>query len=372
MSPRQQKPLISLLLTAGLLLAGCKSASQAQPAAGSPAIRGEAAPPATNSQLAAMLARLDALESDNTSLRRELGARDRAEIEARRLLAQSTDRPAAAERPAPPAVPDMGRMAEDQEQGTTHHSAIALDEASADDLLAALSDRIHQGADPPLVAALKAAALSMLSRRHELDYALVDALGPADREQAVRFHQMMAVTFEEIATGSRGDLTRREVVERVDEVFGAQPLQIQAVELCRRVDGYGIYTPLPTHRFLVGRHNALNGGSMHDAVMYLELENFVRRELSDGTYEVKVSWELALYDRDGAVVLWRQPPTVVTDVSRNRRRDFFLAQTIDLPPNLQGGGYLLEIRVIDQNSGARHEKTLSDIEFVADPGLIHE
>lgn len=333
--------------------------------------------PASDPQLNALMARLDALEEDNVTLRRELGARERAEIEARRLLQQQRDAnpdstnnadSAADVTPNQPAAVDQGTPA--VQPGTRSAAVIDINEASPDELLEALLTRISESRDPERVQALKAAALSMLTRRHELDYALLDALGPADREQVVRFHQLMAITFEEIAAGNQNELTRRDMLDKVSEVFGDQPLQIEAVELCRRVDGYGIFTPLPTHRFVTGRRNALNGGTVHDAVLYLELENFVRRELPDGTFEVKVSWELALYDRAGDVVLWRQPPAVVTDVSKNQRRDFFLAQTIDLPPNLQGGGYLLEIRVVDQNSGARHEQTIRDIEFVADRNLV--
>ncbi len=357
------------------LLVGCESTPKTE----TPEDTASANPPqqpAGDPQLTALMARLDALEEDNVALRRELGARERAEIEARRLLQQERAanpgsdpaEPEAGITPNQPATVNPGTPA--TQQGARSAAVVDLNEASPDELLEALLTRLGESSDGDRVRALKAAALSMLSRRHDLDYALLDALGPADREQVVRFHQLMAITFDEIAAGTQGELTRRDMLDKINEVFGDQPLQIAAVELCRRVDGYGIFTPLPTHRFVTGRRNALNGGTVHDAVLYLELENFVRRELADGTFEVKVSWELALYDRAGDVVLWRQPPAVVTDVSRNQRRDFFLAQTIDLPPNLQGGGYLLEVRVIDQNSGARHEQTIRDIEFVADRNLV--
>lgn len=373
---RQSTGILTTAALLAVLLTGCETTPEADAAdANPPAEVDDGRAAGGDPRLSNLMARLDALEEDNVALRRELGARERAEIEARRLLQQeragqpeghqATDLGTTPNQPA-----TVGGQPPAGDAAPPATTVVDVNDASADELLEALLIRINESSDAAHVRALKAAALSMLTRRHDLDYALLDALGPADREQVVRFHQLMAITFEELAAGNRGEMTRREMLDKVAEVFGDPPLKIQAVELCRRVDGYGIFTPLPSHRFVAGRRNALNGGTVHDAVLYLELENFVRREMPDGQYEVKVSWELALYDRAGDVVLWRQPPAVVTDVSRNQRRDFFLAQTIDLPPNLQGGGYLLEIRVVDQNSGARHEQTIRDIEFVADRDLV--
>lgn len=323
----------------------------------------------------AVLDRLDAIERENRGLRHELGARDRAEAEARRLLQQQRGQasPDAGTANPGPVTIEGGNAGDPSNTPPTVAEAtpdLGLDTFTDEELVEALMGRIAYGSDAARVRALRAAALSMLTRRHDLDYTLLEALDPGDREMVVRFHQLMAITFEEIAAGQADQLSRRDMFEKVEEVFGDPPLRFDTIELCRRVDGYGVFTPLPSHRFLTGRRNATNGGTVHDAVLYMELENFVRHELPDGTYEVRVSWELELYDSTGTVPLWRQAPAVITDVSRNRRRDFFLAQTIDLPTNLAGGGYLLKIRVIDQHSGARAERTLSDIQFVADRDLL--
>lgn len=367
--------------TAAALLAGLVAGCETTPDAGGDAA-GEMPP--TGDQLAdaqhapelqAVLARLDAIERENRELRHELGARDRAEIEARRLLQQQRG-----QTPPDPGTANPGPVTiEGGNAGDTSNNPptvadtapdVGLDGFSDDELVEALMGRIADGTDAARVRALRAAALSMLTRRHDLDYTLLEALDPADREMVVRFHQLMAITFEEIAAGQADRLSRRDMFEKVEEVFGDPPLRFDTIDLCRRVDGYGVFTPLPSHRFLTGRRNTTNGGVVHDAVLYMELENFVRHPTTDGQYEVKVSWELELYDSTGTVPLWRQPPAIITDVSQNRRRDFFLAQTIDLPTNLEGGGYLLKIRVIDQHSGARAERTLTDLQFVADPALL--
>jgi len=364
--------------TAAMLLAGlsvgCESTPKAAGEADATDPATQAQQPPTDPAMQAILARMDEIEQDNRALRQELSARDRAEVEARRLLQQQRAVEQAAgpdiENPIPLTTQHPGAQPQDQSQTNAPVARADLSSYSDGELLEALLERVAEGGDAPRVRALKSAALSMLTRRHDLDYTLLEALDPATREQVVRFHQLVAITYEEIAAADRAPISRREMYEKIEEVFGSPPLQIEKVELCRRVDGYGIFTPLDSHRFVTGRRNALNGGTIHDAVLYLELENFIRHQRDDGQYEVKVSWELALYDRAGEVVLWRQPAAVVTDVSRNRRRDFFLAQTIDLPPNLQGGGYLLEVRVVDQHSGSRHEQTIRDIEFVADPALL--
>ncbi|MEM9415055.1 MAG: hypothetical protein AAGA29_06190 [Planctomycetota bacterium] len=371
MRRQSYRRLTAAILSAGLLV-GCKGDPETVEADAEPQdpAAGVMDRHPANPQLDALLARLEAIEHDNRMLRQELSARDLAAVEARRLLQQQRGA-MNVENPVQQSPRDDSAVAAEA-QANQPASLGSADLGALDDeaLVEELLDRIAKSNDEAHVRALRAAALSMLTRRHDLDFRYLESLDPATREQVVRFHQLVAITFEEIAAGQADELTRREMFAKVEAVFGDPPLQFEAIELCRRVDGYGIFTPLPSHRFVTGRRNTLNGGAVHDAVLYMELENFVRRELADGTYEVKVSWELELYDRTGTVPVWRQPAAVVTDVSRNRRRDFFLAQTIDLPPNLDGGGYLLKIRVVDQNSGARAERTLTDIEFVADRALV--
>ena len=48
----------------------------------------------------------------------------------------------------------------------------------------------------------------------------------------------------------------------------------------------------------------------------------------------------------------------MTDVSRNRRHDFFVVEMIHLPSNLTIGRYLLKVSVVDQNVNRIAEATL--------------
>jgi hypothetical protein len=152
------------------------------------------------------------------------------------------------------------------------------------------------------------------------------------------------------------------MISKIDEVFGAQPLQIEALKLCRRVDSYGVYEPFATTRFLAGQKNRV--------LVYVELENFKHEPLEDGRYEVRLEQSVELYDATGETTVWRQGPVQLVDVSRNKRRDFFIVYPVDLPARLTAGGYRLKVRIADKHTGSLCEQTLHDIKIVADRALV--
>jgi hypothetical protein len=136
------------------------------------------------------------------------------------------------------------------------------------------------------------------------------------------------------------------------------PLTIPALALCKRVDGFGQYEPLAGRKFLVNRPAKIG--------VYTELENFSTRLDEEGRHRVDVSQTLALYNEFGTKA-WEEGPRRFVDVSRNRRRDFFLAVAVDLPA-LSIGTYNLKVTMEDAQSGAIAEKAL-EIEVVADPRM---
>ncbi len=137
------------------------------------------------------------------------------------------------------------------------------------------------------------------------------------------------------------------------------PLTIPTLALCKRVDGFGQYEPLAGNRFLVNRPARIG--------IYTELENFQARQDGEGMHRVEVSQTLTLYNEFGTKA-WEEGPRRVVDVSRNRRRDFFLAVAVDLPA-LSIGTYNLKVSMRDENSGALAEKTVQ-IEVIADPRML--
>lgn len=374
MRPRPIKMLTTSALLGGLVsvsalgvlgCAGSPESAQGPAEVNEPVTRIDPPPPGgvTAEQLDRLMTRLDVLEADNSRLRererqRELDAIDarRAQMEAQRQAeAIANQHNAGGGTQAEQGDPAAGH-------GTAQQPAAVPTGISQAQLLEAIIDQLMAGDDPARIRALKAAALSVMTDRHELDYRLLEELGPREREQVTRFHQMLAVLYEELAHDDSRDISRREMIQRIDEAIGQLPLRIAVSELCSRVDGYGIYEPFASHRFLGGRPMRM--------VVYVELENFVHHQQPNGSYEVKLTQEIEVYDSTGEVRVWRQAPVEIVDVSRNRRRDFYVVQPIELPARLAAGGYRMKIRVIDQHTGSRAETTIGDLEVVADRELV--
>ncbi len=142
-------------------------------------------------------------------------------------------------------------------------------------------------------------------------------------------------------------------------------LRITTARLCARVQGYGVYEPMPGPRFLAGR--------AHQAIVYVELEDFTSRRGSlpggGSGHITELAQSIRLYhDADGLLV-WEQPEQHVTDHCRNRRRDFYLVQLIELPETLTVGSYRLKMTIRDRATDAVAEAILP-VEIVADPALV--
>lgn len=155
------------------------------------------------------------------------------------------------------------------------------------------------------------------------------------------------------------------------ESLGAwKPLSIAETRLCTKVEGYGVYNELRKfdgeHKFLVGRAARM--------IVYVEPVNFQRTSISrDGVWghEVRLIQDLRLYHaaKDADTLVWRKPDQPINDFSRNRRRDFFVVQVIELPANLGVGSYRLKTIMTDKANGAVAE-TIIPLEIVADASAL--
>ena len=139
-------------------------------------------------------------------------------------------------------------------------------------------------------------------------------------------------------------------------------ISLEKIEICRQVGGYGVYEPFVIKRFFAGRENPV--------LVYAEIENFKHVPREDGEYEVRLEHTIELFDAAGQAVVWRSGPESMVDVSRNKRRDFFIVKRIDLPQHLPVGGYQLTVRVADKHSGFICEQTMHDIQIVEGQGLV--
>lgn len=189
----------------------------------------------------------------------------------------------------------------------------------------------------------------------------IAALNP-EQQHAVRLYQdLVRVTYDQLVADA-GRLDRDAFTARLDELFGQQPIAIRDLRLCRRVNGYGVYEPFETATFLAGREQRM--------IVYLELDDFAALDRGDGRFVVDLQQEVTLYSSDGLAV-WRNEPVQITDVSANRRRDFFVVQLVKLPQRLNVGRYRMKVRVTDLNGGSIDEQGI-DLDFVADRAMVEK
>ncbi len=141
--------------------------------------------------------------------------------------------------------------------------------------------------------------------------------GPPNPEEAAK--RLMAV-----------DMLRQELMQMAD-------LEIPVIKLCTRIDSFGVFQAFPDTNFVAGQS--------HYMYVYCELRNFTVKN-EGGTYRTYLNVQHVLYDEDGKVVL-SQVDKDVSDISANRRTDFYLTRLLVLPPSLPAGAYTLKVTVED-------------------------
>jgi len=237
--------------------------------------------------------------------------------------------------------------------------AATLDRAQ---LIDALLVRVRRGPGTALQKALDEALLTAADPGRPIDPDVMSPLDDAQREQVAQFQSVIQL-FRHQLTSEESRMDRRTVEIALDDLFGSLPLTIRTAELCRRVEGFGVYEPFESRTFMAGRDNKM--------IIYLELENFSPVEIGNGQHEVRLSQEVALYtDWDGQKV-WRHETQQIVDRSRNQRRDFFVVQMITLPARLNVGKYILKVDVTDQHGGSVDGVPI-EINLVADQSLVRE
>lgn len=254
--------------------------------------------------------------------------------------------------------------------------APTLDErinASATELARALRERSER--DPARAAEALAALGSLaliepgLASAYMPDVGSMSArLTPDERSFVQTWQELSRQLPPVLASGDAGrGVARllRDGAARLDD----PALSIPGAALCDRVEGYGIYRELARsggrHKFLAGRVNK--------AIVYVELDGFAfRPDSQDGApgHAIELTQDISLYAK-GGVLAWRRPAQDITDFSRNRRRDFYVVQVIELPATLSVGAYELKISVRDRISGSVAERIVG-LDVVADASALHD
>lgn len=231
----------------------------------------------------------------------------------------------------------------------------------------------------PLRAYFSLAALEVLWPGALLNIITPDGGGgglPADQQAAVE-------AFRNLATGvaalpQQPGPVMDGLFDLAEELSALRPMRVHNATLCSRVAGFGQYTPVPSMRFLHGRGNPV--------IIYTEVASFAHRPATSSEaarmktstanpdaeavefWAVELSQEVQIFHDVDGLLVWSRPEQTVLDVSRNRRRDFFLVNEIVLPRTLSVGRYQMKITMRDKTSGHLDEAILS-FEVVADPAL---
>lgn len=286
--------------------------------------------------------------------------------------------------PPPPKTPtDASIAANIHESGAAVAPAPAPNEGGAIEpaptidqqvarLSAELAARLAEKADTderPIGALLALSSLEFAGPGLSRDAQPNSRLTPAEADALHAWADGVRQAASEISAGATGDeaaeVIRRALAGALDRAAAGGSVGIARAALCTKVDGFGRYTEFPGRSVLAGRKQR--------AIVYVELDRFGHRPASgpDGEagFSVELTQDLSLYHEADGLLAWRKGEQEISDFSRNRRRDFFVVQMIDLPETLTIGKYALKVRVRDRATGAEAEASLP-IEVVAQGALL--
>ena len=133
-------------------------------------------------------------------------------------------------------------------------------------------------------------------------------------------------------------VTRQEqpLADMLERLRSTADLTIGPLALCRRVEGFGRYDPVSPARFPMGRPTQV--------IVYYQLDGVQPQRSTDGRWEAHLTQQASLYNEAGSKV-WGLAPRPVTDVCRDRRRDFYAFEMVTLPAWLPSGAYRLKMSV---------------------------
>jgi hypothetical protein len=264
---------------------------------------------------------------------------------------------------------------------------------------------LRTGGDAASAEALELLALSLLSAdgvQPELD-AVKEKLSAGQRRSLSTLEGLLQQVRDGDGVVGALDARRlsRLLSEYGDKLADERPLKITAAALCTSVQSYGSYTKFPENTFLQGRAQPV--------IVYVALDNFAQRPAAassrtDGALDgaafnapsakerekkasskwkpkaeaaapaakelvVELTESIAIHDDSDDIVVWKAPEASIRDVARDRRKDYYLVQRIELPARLTLGRYNLKVTVHDAASGATDEAVIP-FDVVADASLI--
>ena len=112
-------------------------------------------------------------------------------------------------------------------------------------------------------------------------------------------------------------------------------LDVRNASFCKKVIGYGEFTPFVPTRFKADQ----------EVLLYIEVENFVASKTAKG-YETELSGVYQILDESGQRIAEYELP-VDKQHCRNLRRDYFIAYRMHMPKKIAEGSYKLQLTIHD-------------------------
>ncbi len=237
-------------------------------------------------------------------------------------------------------------------------------------LTAELRSLINQQVGDPESSVSSALAMAMLemlsSQENGAGSPPMANLSDRERQAVQSVRDLIDGLARDPAAASDPSRVAQMLAKSMDALASAQSVRVARAELCRKVEAFGRFTPFETNAFLAGQ--------AHRVIIYTEAANFGYRDLGEDAkngqrWAVELGQELQLYTGDGSMLAWRRPEQTVVEPSRNKRRDFFITQMVELPRTLTIGPYSLKVVLRDRVTGAKSEAIIP-IQIVADQALV--
>ena len=208
---------------------------------------------------------------------------------------------------------------------------------------------------------LAAVGLSMVDPERRFPTELLGELSVEERDRVERFQRVVSRVGDGLMRGDGAALANAEA--SVLDIASEDPMvRIAGLHLCKRVSGFGVFDPFPGTQFTAGQ--------AHRMIVYAEVEDFTAKKVTadgadvvgataaaDERFEVRLSQEVILFNDADGLVVWRDGPREIKDLSRRKRRDFWVVQMITLPANLGTGKYRLKVRITDEYGDAVDERS---------------
>ena len=274
-----------------------------------------------------------------------------------------------APRPSPPpAVPGPSPVGPSQNEVVRHAAGAEVDEESDSNATVVEEDELDwQEQLARVISKLESEAGESFhegdAMRQELILRLLyvaanrreDAVDPIPslREDEREFFKHMVYglmvwldTEERHVASRKAALSLRELRTAENFLANQSTLDVRNLSLCREVLSFGDYKEFSPATF--------RGGD--EVVLYVEIENFASTPVGK-KFLTEFQCEYEIFDGDGRRVTFESLP-LDKQTCENRRRDYFIAYKIFLPPEVSPGEYSLMLTVEDITGKKSNQATV--------------